>query len=77
MSREDLAPVLWDIPVNQQSALTESFLIRRVLQYGGMSLLVASLRQYGKDVIQSEFASMKASSFEARRYHYLKYFWLA
>lgn len=77
MNSEQLAPVLWDVPLTQQATLSSSFLIRRVLQYGGMSLLVALLRQYGEDVVRSEFVSMKATSFEPRRYHYLKNFLLA
>jgi hypothetical protein len=77
MRSEQLATVLWDIPVSEQANLPVNFVVRRVLQYGGMSLLVSVLRTYGMDRIRSEFSVMQASAFEARRYHYLKHYFFA
>jgi len=77
MSNNELATVLWDIPLDQRENLPVSFLIQRVLQYGGMTLLVAALRTYGRESLRAEFEAMKQLSFEPRRFYYLKNFFLA
>jgi len=76
MEKDQLASVLWDVPTSKQATVPANFLMRRVLQYGGMSLLIEAFHTYGADALQTEFYTMKPSAFEARRYHYLKHYFL-
>mgnify|MGYP001560680494 CR=1 FL=1 len=76
MSNQDLKTVLWDIDQENISTLPTSFIIERVLSYGGILLIIKSMREYGKSTVKQVFETMKPTSISARKYFYLKNFLL-
>lgn len=77
MSNQDLKTVLWDIDQDSISALPTKFIIERVLSYGGIFLIIKSMREYGKNTVKQVFETMKPTSISARKYFYLKNFLLS
>lgn len=71
------AKVLWDIDPNQMDSLSESFVIRRVLSYGGVGLVFQVIHSCGIDAVRNEFFHMKDTSMHSKRYQYLKEFVLS
>lgn len=76
MSNQDLKTVLWDIDQERISTLPTNFIIERVLSYGGVLLIIKSMREYGKNTVKQVFETMKPTSISARKYFYLKNFLL-
>lgn len=76
MSNQDLKTVLWDIDQERISTLPRSFIIERVLSYGGIFLIIKSMREYGKSTVKEVFETMKPTSISERKYFYLKNFLL-
>ncbi len=76
MSNQELKIVLWDIDKESIDTLPTSFIIERVLSYGGIFLIIKSIREYGKDTVKNIFEKMKPTSISARKYLYLKNFLL-
>lgn len=77
MSNQDLKTVLWDIDQERISTLPVSFIIERVLSYGGIFLIIKSIREYGKNTVKQVFETMKPTSISARKHFYLKNFLLS
>lgn len=76
MSNQDLKAVLWDIDQERIGSLPASFIIERVLSYGGIFLIVKSMREYGRNTVKQVFEKMKPTSIAERKYYYLKNFLL-
>lgn len=76
MSNQDLKTVLWDIDKESISTLPANFIIERVLSYGGIFLIIKSMREYGRDTVKQVFEKMKPTSIPARKYFYIKNFLL-
>lgn len=69
---EEFSKVLWDVDPSRMADVPEPFVIRRVLAYGGVSLIFQLIRTQGIRAIRDEFNAMKVTSMDARRHHYLK-----
>ncbi len=76
MNEQDLKKVLWDINEGSISALPTDFIIQRILSYGGLSLMMKAMREYGSATVKQVFETMKPTSITARKYYYLKNFLL-
>ncbi len=77
MDKHDLRTVLWDIDKESINTLPPDFVIARVLSYGGIFLIIKSMREYGKNTVKQVFETMKPTSISARKYFYLKNFLLS
>ena len=55
MINQELKIVLWDIDKESIDTLPTSFIIERVLSYGGIFLIIKSIREYGKDTVKNPF----------------------
>lgn len=77
MSKQDLKTVLWDIDQERIGTLPADFIIQRVLSYGGIFLIIKSMREYGENTVKQVFEAMKPTSIPARKYFYLKNFLLS
>lgn len=64
--------VLWDINNKDIDSLDNSFLIKRVLVYGGVSLLREVFNIYGFDKTKEVFLSLRETEVGKRRYHFFK-----
>jgi hypothetical protein len=69
--------VLWDIDQNRIGDLPVTFIVRRVLTYGSVTLIFRAMQTYGKDVVSREFRLMKRQSMNWKRYAYLNEFVLS
>lgn len=76
MPNQEIKTVLWDIENESIDTLPTDFIIQRVLSYGGIFLIIKSMREYGKNTVKQVFETMKPGSFSARKYFYLKNFLL-
>ena len=63
---------MWDIDPSRIADVPESFVIRRVLTYGGIDLISRLIRINGIGTVRDEFNAMKVTSMDVRRHHYLK-----
>lgn len=72
MIANEFSKVLWDIDPARVADLPESFVIRRVLAYGGVELVFQLIRAHGIATVRKEFKAMKVTSMDTRRHHYLK-----
>lgn len=77
MNVHTFAKVLWDIDLNQMDSLSEAFVIRRVLSYGGIGLVFQVIHACGIDAVRNEFLHMKDTSMHIKRHQYLKEFVLS
>lgn len=77
MTNQELKIVLWDIDKESVDTLPMDFIIQRVLSYGGIFLIIKSMREYGKNTVKHVFETMKPTSISARKYFYLKNFLLS
>ena len=76
MNKQELRNVLWDIDGEKIKTLPVDFVVQRVLSYGGIFLIIKSMREYGKNTVKRVFESMKPTSISSRKYFYLKNFLL-
>jgi len=77
MDNQELKTVLWDIDKEKIDTLPVDFVIQRVLSYGGIFLIIKSMREYGENTVKQVFETMKPTSISARKYFYLKNFLLS
>ncbi|MDO8604152.1 MAG: hypothetical protein Q7K40_01965 [bacterium] len=77
MDKQELKKVLWDIDKEKIDTLPTRFVIERVLSYGGIFLIIKSMRAYGENTVKQVFETMKPTSIPARKYFYLKNFLLS
>lgn len=77
MTTQELKKVLWDIDAERIGMLPADFIIGRVLSYGGIFLIIKSMREYGKNTVKEVFEKMKPTSISPRKYFYLKNFLLS
>ena len=72
MIAQEFSKVLWDVEPSRLEDVPDSFVIRRVLAYGGIKLIFKLIRMNGIETVREEFNVMKATSMDRRRHHYLK-----
>ena len=72
MIKGDFKAVLWDINTDNIAVLPPEFVIQRVLSYGTIGLIIASIKENGIDTVKKVFSRMKPSAIPARKYIYLK-----
>lgn len=77
MTNQELKTVLWDIDKESVGTLPQDFIIQRVLSYGGIFLIIKSMREYGTSTVKQVFETMKPTSISVRKYFYLKNFLLS
>lgn len=77
MNKQDFQTVLWDINKENVDSLPTEFVIQRVLSYGGIFLIVKTMREYGAEAVKRVFTTMKPTSITEKKYQYLKNFLLA
>jgi hypothetical protein len=75
--KTDYSKVLWDIDMSRLGELSDSFVIQRVLAYGGVYLIFSIIREFGIDTVRHELNSMKEGGIQARRRRYLDEFVLS
>lgn len=76
MNKQDFQTVLWDINKENVDSLPAEFVIQRVLSYGGVFLIVKTMREYGAESVKRVFVTMKPTSIAEKKYQYLKNFLL-
>ena len=72
MNETDISTVLWDIKEADRDLLPINFLIKRVLVYGGISLVRSALHKYGLSKIREVFDSLKISEVGTKRHYFFK-----
>ncbi|MBI5400612.1 MAG: hypothetical protein HZB12_00635 [Candidatus Yonathbacteria bacterium] len=77
MNKQELKKVLWDIDRDKIDTLPADFVVQRILSYGGIFLIIKSMREYGKNTVKRVFVTMKPTSISPRKYFYLKNFLLS
>jgi len=72
MNDDKINAVLWDIKEEDRISLPTDFLIKRLLVYGGASLLREMFLNYGVDKTKEVFNSLKVSEVGEKRFNFLK-----
>ncbi len=72
MNTSELQTVLWDIERNKVDSLPLDFVIQRVLSYGTLQLIIASIEEHGAESVKKIFFEMKPTSISEKKYQYLK-----
>lgn len=72
MKSPDVKTVLWDIQPDKIATLPDSFIMQRVLSYGGIFLISWLIKKYDRATVKHVFEEMKTTAIPKRKYHYLK-----
>jgi hypothetical protein len=75
MDTKKYSLVLWDVPEGTTD-LDESFVVKRVLSFGGIFLIKDLIKSLGIERVKAIFDSMKPTEISPKKYNFFKNFLL-